>query len=75
MYDLSKNECQNLAPLRYAVCEVATVKLADDNIIILGGLDMDGEVLNQVLLCNIKSQKSHELPDMKYIDVTVRRKF
>ena len=66
LYDLSKNECQDLAPLPYAVCEVATVKWGEDNIIILGGLDCDNEVLNKVLLYNIKSQKSHELRDMKY---------
>ena len=66
LYDLSKNECQDLAPLPYAVCEVATVKWGEDNIIILGGLHRDKEVLNKVLLYNIKSQKSHELPDMKY---------
>ena len=66
LYDLSKNECQDLAPLPYAVGEVATVKWGDDNIVILGGLGCDNKVLNKVLLYNIKSQKSHELPDMKY---------
>ena len=66
LYDVSKNECQELAPLPYVVCEVATVKWGNENILIAGGSDSNGEPLNKVLLYNIKTQKSHELPDMKY---------
>ena len=32
----------------------------------MGGFDSKGKPLNKVLLYNIKIQKSHELPDMKY---------
>ena len=66
LYDITKNECQNLVPLPYAMCEAATVKWGDDNVIIAGGINSKGKALNKVLLYNIKTQKSHELPDMKY---------
>ena len=66
LYDITKNECQELAPLPYAVWEAAAVKWGNDNILILGGTDSNSVPLNKVLLYNIKTQKSHELPDMKY---------
>ena len=66
MYDVTKNECKELAPLPLPVCEMATVKWGDDNVMIMGGVDSNDEPLNKVLIYNIKSQKSHMLPDMKY---------
>jgi hypothetical protein len=66
MYDITKNECQELAPLPYHVCEMATVKWDDDNVMIMGGADSDYKPLNKVLMYNIKTQKTHMLPDMKY---------
>ena len=66
MYNISKNMFTKLAALPYAVCEMATVKWGDDNIIIMGGFDQNGKVLNKVLLYNVTSQKSHMLPNMKY---------
>ena len=66
LYDITKNECQKLAPLPYAVHEAAAVKWGDVNILIMGGVDSNGKPMNKVLLYNIKTQKSHELPDMKY---------
>ena len=66
LYDITKNECQELAPLPYVIYEPATVKWGDDNILIMGGADTNGKPLNKVLLYNIKTQKSHELPNMKY---------
>ena len=66
MYNISKNVFTKLAALPYAVCEMATVKWGDDNIIIMGGFDQNGKVLNKVLLYNVTSQKSHMLPNMKY---------
>ena len=65
MYDITKNEFQELAPLPYAVSELATVKWGDDNVIIAGGVDKKNIALNKVLMYNIKTQKSHELPEMK----------
>ena len=66
MYDVTKNECKELAPLPYPVCSMATVKWGDQNVMIMGGDDIDDEPLNKVLTYNIKTQKSRMLPDMKY---------
>ena len=66
MYDIAKNELKELAPLPYPVCEMAAVKWGDDNVIIMGGADIQEKPLNKVLIYNIKTQKSHMLPDMKY---------
>ena len=65
LYDITKNECQELAPLPYAPSEMAIVKRGEDNVIIIGGVDDKSKPLNKVLLYNIKTQKSHELPNMK----------
>ena len=66
MYDITKNKCQELAPLPYPVREMATVKWGDDNVMIMGGVGNDYKQLNKVLMYNIKTQKIHVLPDMKY---------
>ena len=66
MYDITKKECKELAPLPYPVRDMATVKWGDDNVMIMGGVHNNYQPLNKVLMYNIKTQKSHELPDMKY---------
>ena len=66
MYDITKNECQELAPLPYPVGDMATVKWNDDHVMIMGGAGSERKPLNKVLMYNIKTQKSHMLPDMKY---------
>ena len=66
IYDITKNEFQELAPLPYAVSEMAVVKWGNDNVMVIGGADSHGKPLNKVLMYNIKSQKSHMLPDMLY---------
>ena len=67
LYDITMNECKELAPLPYPVSGMATVKWGDDIVILAGGRDSnEHEVLNKVLLYNIKTQKSQMLPDMKY---------
>ena len=66
LYDITKNECEELAPLPYAVHKTATVKWGEDNILIMGGSDSNGKPMNKVLVYNVKTQKSHELPDMNY---------
>ena len=66
LYDITKNKCKELAPLPYPVSLMASVKWGDDNIMIMGGVDSEGKSLNKVLIYNIKTQKSHMLPDMKY---------
>ena len=66
MYDITENKFQKLAPLPYPVQAMATVKWGDDNVMIMGGVDSNYQSLNKVLMYNIKTQKSHELPNMKY---------
>ena len=66
MYDITKNKFQELSPLPYHVHQMATVKWDDDNVMIMGGADSNDQPLNKVLMYNIKTQKSHELPNMKY---------
>ena len=66
IYDITRNQFQELAPLPYPIYEMATVKWGEDNVMIMGGADINDQSLNKVLMYNIKTQKSHELPDMKY---------
>jgi hypothetical protein len=66
LYDITKNECKELAALPYPVSKIATVKWGDDSVIIVGGADSNDKPLNKVLLYNINTQKSHVLPDMEY---------
>ena len=60
-YDIKKNECQQLPELPYAVSEMAMVKWAE-NVVIIGGTDKDGNVLNNVIIYNTKTGNSHMLP-------------
>ena len=66
LYDITKNECKELAPLPYPVSAMGTVKWGEDNVILVGGADYNGQPLNKVLIYNIKTQISYMLPDMKY---------
>ncbi len=66
MYDITKNKCKDLAPLPYPMSLMATVKWGYDNVMIMGGTGSDDKPLNKVLIYNIKTQKCHTLPDMKY---------
>ena len=62
-YDIKKNECQQLPALPYAVSEMATVKWAE-NVVIIGGADKDGKALNNVMIYNVKTGNNHMLPPM-----------
>ena len=62
-YDIKKNECQQLPELPYAVSDMAIVKWAE-NVVIIGGIDKDGNVLNNVIIYNTKTGNSHMLPPM-----------
>ena len=66
MYDIAKNEYQELAPLPYPVSDMATVKWDDNNVMIMGGMYSDGKPSSKVLMYNIKTQKCRMLPDMQY---------
>jgi N-acetylneuraminic acid mutarotase len=65
MYDIKKNKCEELAPLPYPVQNMATVKWAD-NVIIIGGQERDFMALNTVIIYNVKTQQSYWLPPMIY---------
>ena len=65
LFDMNKKECRELKPLPYPVADMATVKWAD-NVVVIGGIDEHGNVLNTILIYNIKTGKSHMLPPMKY---------
>ena len=62
-YDIKTNECQQLPALPYPVSEMATVKWAE-NVVIIGGADKDDKPLNNVIIYNIKTGNSHMLPPM-----------
>ena len=62
-YDIKKNKCQQLPELPYAVSQMAMVKWAE-NVVIIGGVDEDGNVLNKVIIYNTKTGNSHMLPSM-----------
>ena len=62
-YDIKKNECQQLPELPYAVSEMAMVKWAE-NVVIIGGVDKDDNILNKVIIYNTKTGNSHMLPPM-----------
>ena len=64
LYDIKKNECKQLAPLPYEVSEIATVRWGD-NIVVIGGIDKHGNVLDTVIICNVKTEQSHMLPSMR----------
>ena len=62
-YDIKKNECQQLPALPYPVSYMATVKWAE-NVVIIGGADKDDNALNNVIIYNMKTGNSHMLPPM-----------
>ena len=62
-YDIKKNECQQLPDLPYTVSQMATVKWAE-NVVIIGGADKDEKALNKVIIYNTKTGNSHVLPPM-----------
>ena len=65
LYDIKKNECQQLAPLPYEVSQMATVRWGD-NIVIIGGIGKDGNILNSVVMYNVNTGQNRMLPSMRY---------
>jgi N-acetylneuraminic acid mutarotase len=67
MYDITKNEFKELAPLPYVVCNMATVKLGE-NVVLVGGSNgpFIGNEKNTVVSYNIETEESTELPPMKH---------
>ena len=64
LYDIKKNECKQLAPLPYEVSDMATVRWGD-NIVVIGGMDKDGDELDAVIMYNVTTEQSHMLPPMR----------
>ena len=67
MYDITKNDFNELEPLPYEVCNMAAVKCGD-NVILAGGsyiYDYYQGAKNTVVSYNIEKQESTELPPMK----------
>jgi hypothetical protein len=64
LYDIKKNECKQLAPLPYEVSQMATVRWGD-NIVVFGGAEKRGKVLDTVIIYNVKTEHSHLLPSMR----------
>ena len=65
LYDIKKNECKKVSPLPYEVSLMATVRWRD-NIVVIGGKDKNGNILNTVIIYNVKTEQSHMLPPMKF---------
>ena len=65
MYDITKNEFKELAPLPYEVCDMATAKYGE-NVILAGGVEPspDGSRRSTVLSYNVETQKTTALPPM-----------
>jgi N-acetylneuraminic acid mutarotase len=66
MYDITKNEFKELAPLPYEVCNMATVKCGE-NVILAGGAAIypGSDTKTTVISYNIETEESTELPPMK----------
>jgi hypothetical protein len=64
LYDIKKNECKQLVPLPYEVSDMAAVRWGD-NVIVIGGVDKRGKVLDTVIIYNVKTERSCMLPPMR----------
>ena len=64
MYDITKNEVKELAPLPYGVYNMATVRFGK-NVVLAGGYSYGYSIRNTVISYNIETQKSTELPPME----------
>jgi archaellum component FlaC len=62
-FDAKKNECKELPPLPHPLTELATVRWRDQ-VVILGGRDKNGQVLNDVFMYDCKTGKITVLPSM-----------
>ena len=65
MYHIIKNVCKQMPPLPYAVREMATVSWRN-KVILMGGVDKKGQILNNVVMYDTVTGESEMLPSMKY---------
>ena len=66
MYNITENSIEELAPLPYPVCEMATIKWGNDNVMIMGGVDWNLRPLNSVLMYKVSTKTYFLLPPMRY---------
>jgi hypothetical protein len=62
-FDAKKNEFKELPPLPHPLTELATVRWRDQ-VVVLGGRDKNGQVLNDVFMYDCKMGKITVLPSM-----------
>jgi predicted nucleic acid-binding Zn-ribbon protein len=62
-FDPKRNECEEMPKLPSALCRMATVRWRDE-VVVLGGTDKDGQILNDVFMYNSKTGKTTALPSM-----------
>ena len=67
MYDITRNEFKELAPLPYKVCHMATVKYEGNVILACGFERSESNVLsiNTIVKYNVETQKSTMVPPVK----------
>ena len=65
LYNTVTNTLQEMHPLPFPMCGMATVKHGED-VIIIGGTNKNGEYLNTVFKYNCKKNEYEQLPGMKH---------
>ncbi|XP_046841394.1 kelch-like protein 40b [Xenia sp. Carnegie-2017] len=64
-YSLSKKECKTLAPLPYPVSDMGIVSYKG-NAILIGGQNDKGEILDKVLMYDVKTGQTKMLPSLNH---------
>jgi hypothetical protein len=62
-FDVKKNECKEMPPLPHPLTKIATVPWRDQ-VVVLGGRDKNGQLLNDVFMYDCKTGKITVLPFM-----------
>ena len=62
-FDSRRNECKEMPKLPFALARMATVRWRDE-VVVLGGINKDGQALNDVFMYNSKTCKTTALPSM-----------
>ncbi len=62
-FDPKRNECKEMPKLPFSFASMGTVRWGDE-VVVLGGLDKDGQVLNDVFMYNSNTGKTTALPSM-----------
>ena len=65
MFDIIKKQCKLMAPLPFAISNMATV-IWGNNVFVIGGMNQDKEVLNSVIMYDVTMETCKMLPPMKY---------